>query len=91
MLSLFLFSLYTADCGSSHEACPTEKLADDRGLKGLITNDNDSHHQQKVDRFVDWCKKNYLVLNVWKTQEMVIDFRQKEIKLRTNRDQARSC
>ena len=72
VLSPFLFSLYSADCRSSHDSCPTDKFADDTGL---IMNDDDSHYRQEVDRFVDWCEKNYLVMNVGKTKEMIIEFR----------------
>ena len=39
---------------------PTDKFADDTGLTGLITNDDDFHYTQKVDIFVDWYEKNYL-------------------------------
>ena len=67
VLSPFLFRLYTADCRSFHDSCPIDKFADDTGLTGLITNDDDSHYRQEVDRSVDWCEKNYIVLNVGKT------------------------
>ena len=60
VLSPFLFSRYTADCRSSHDSCPIDKFADDTGLTGLITNDDDSHYRQEVDRFVDWCEKTIL-------------------------------
>ena len=54
---------------------PNDKSADDTGL---IMNDDDSHNEQEVDRFVEWCETNYPVLNVGKTKEMIIDFRQKK-------------
>ena len=58
ILSLFLFSLYTADCRSSHDSSPINKFADDTGLTGLIT--NESQYRQEVDRlFFYWCEKNY--------------------------------
>ena len=77
VLSPFLFSLYTADCRSSQDSCPIDKFADDTGLTGLITSDDDSQYRQEVDRFVAWCEKqtNSLVLNVGTTKEMIIDFR----------------
>ena len=59
VLSPFLFSLHTADCRSSQDSCPTEQFADDTGLTGLITNDDDSHYRQKVDTLVDWCEKTH--------------------------------
>ena len=75
VLSPFLFSLYIADWRSSQDSCPIDKFADDTGL---IMNDDDSHYRQKVDRFVDWCEKNYFVMNVGKTKEMFLDFRRKK-------------
>ena len=58
--------------------CPIDKLADDTGLTGLTTNDDDSHCRQEVDRLVDWCEKFFLVLNVGKTEELIIDFSRKK-------------
>ena len=55
-----------------------DKFADNRGLTGLITNDDDPHYREEVDRFVDWCEKNYLILNIGKTKEMIMNFRQKK-------------
>ena len=52
-----------------------DKFADDTGLTGQITDDDDSHYRQEIDRFVSWCDQNYLELNVGKTKEMIIDFR----------------
>ena len=77
VLSPFLFSLYTADCKNVHEPCPITKFADDTGLTGQITDDDDSCYRQEIDRFVNTCDQNYLQLNVGKTREMVIDFRRK--------------
>ena len=77
MLCPFLFSLYTADCKNVHELCPITKFANDTGLTGQITDDDDSCYRQEIDRFVDWRDQNYLQLNIGKTKEMVIDFRRK--------------
>ena len=68
VLSPFLFSLYTADCRNTHPSCPMDKFADDTGLTGQITDDDDSHYRQEIDRFVTWCDQNYLELNVGKNQ-----------------------
>lgn len=43
---------------------------------GLISKDDDSAFLSQVDSFVNHCDANYLKLNVSKTKEMVIDFRQ---------------
>ena len=59
----------------SFDNCIIDKYADDTVLTGLITEDNYSAYTQEVVAFVKWCEDNYLVLNVEKTKEMVIDFR----------------
>ena len=74
-LSPFLFSLYTADCRTNDDDCQLDKYADDTALTGLITGDDDAHYKQELDRFVEWGDENYLLLNVDKTKEMIIDFR----------------
>ena len=45
-------------------------------LIGLISKDDDRAFLSQVDSFVNHCDTNYLELNVSKTKEMVIDFRQ---------------
>ena len=35
------------------------------------------YHKQ-IENFVNWCDKNYLYLNVFKTKEMCIDFRKNQ-------------
>jgi hypothetical protein len=78
VLSPFLFSLYTAECRHKNDSCPIVKFADDTGLTGLITDDDDSHYRQEIDHFVEWCDSNYLELNVSKTKEMIVDFRKEQ-------------
>ena len=75
VLSPFLFSLYTADCRTTHVDCALDKYADDTALTGQITDDDDTTYLQEINRFVQWCDENYLELNVNKTKEMIIDFR----------------
>ena len=84
VLSPFLFSLFTADCRSSHKSYPINTFADDKA--GI--DDDDSHYRQEVAFFFFFfffffClvreKKGgnyYIVMNLGKTMEMVIDFRQ---------------
>ena len=74
MLSLFLFSLYTADCRSQHENTPIVKTEDDTGPSVLITDDDDCNYRQQISDFVDWCDENYLHLDVGKTKDVIIDF-----------------
>ena len=52
------------------------KLSGDTTIEGLITNADESAHREEVERVVDWCTNNDLELNVAKTKEMVIDFRE---------------
>ena len=49
VLSPFLFSVYTADCRSSHTNCIMDKYADDTVLTGLITDDDDLHYLWEID------------------------------------------
>ena len=76
VLAPFLFTLYTSDCRSQSSKCPLIKFADDTALIGLISKDDDRAFLSQVDSFVNHCDTNYLELNVSKTKEMVIDFRQ---------------
>ena len=75
VLAPFLFTLYTSDCRSTESSCPLIKFADDTAMLGLITNDNDTVFQQQLLKFVNYCDANFLELNVFKTKEMIIDFR----------------
>ena len=59
VLSPFLFSLYIAECRHENDSCPIVKFADDTGLTGLITDDDDSHYRQEIGRFVEWCDSDY--------------------------------
>ncbi len=75
VLAPFLFTLYTSDCRSSEPSCPLIKFADDTAMMGLITNDDDAAYQQQLFQFVNYCDANFLELNVSKTKEMIIEFR----------------
>ena len=74
VISPILFSLYTSDCSVSDSNCAIIKYADDTVISGFLQDDVDTYFKQ-VERFVDWCDKHYLVLNVNKTKEMIFDFR----------------
>ena len=69
--------MYTSDIRSSHVNCPLIKFADDTALLGLISNDNHRIYLDQISNFVNYCKENFLELNVMKTKEMIIDFRSK--------------
>ena len=78
VLSALLFILYTYDCQSQYDKCITLKYADDTVIIGLLDKrtleaDN-SLYVNNINWFHDWCKQNFLDLNVKKTKEMIIKF-----------------
>ena len=73
VLFLFLFSLYTADCRSSHDDCIIVKFVDDTAMMGKVTDDDDAVYQIEIKCFAEWCDKYHLKLNIHKTKELVID------------------
>ena len=74
VLSPFLFTLFSNDCRGTKEA-PIIKYSDDSAILDLSNDDN--YYFTEVAKFTEWCEMNYLMLNVSKTKELVIDFRQK--------------
>ena len=52
------------------------QVSHDNALIGLISMGDDSAFLSQVDSFVNHCVVIYLELNVSKTKEMVINFRQ---------------
>ena len=58
-LSPLLFTLYTADCWSTHDKCQTDKFADD-------TDHDDRHYVQAITDFAQWCDNIFLELHVGK-------------------------
>ena len=72
VLSPVLFTLYTNDCVGS-ENSPVIKYSDDSAIVDI--SNSDLEYFSSVQKFSDWCKVNYLDLNVKKTKELLIDFR----------------
>ena len=72
VLSPILFTLYTNDC-SGTSVTPIIKYSDDSAIEDL--SNADIIYFEEVAKFCQWCKENYLDLNVKKTKELVIDFR----------------
>lgn len=70
VLSPTLFTIYEDDCRSSFPNCTILKYADDTAIVGKIINDNCNDYIAQVNSFVEWCKMNYLNLNVKKPKEM---------------------
>ena len=78
VLSPTLYTLYTNDYRAHYADTTLIKFADDSAFQGFFTISPEATYNEEVERFVQWCKDNYLVLNVSKTKEMIIDFRQKK-------------
>ncbi len=75
VLSPLLFSLYTNDCTSKDPSVELLKFADDTTLIGLIQDDDESASRHKAMEMAVWCSLNNLELNMFKTVEMILDFR----------------
>ena len=74
ILSPLLFVLYTNDCVSQHESRRIIKF--NSVIVSLLKND-ETCHGPFVNKFLQWCDKSFLKLNVPKTKEMAIDFRRR--------------
>ncbi|KAI2646159.1 hypothetical protein H4Q32_026094 [Labeo rohita] len=57
VLALFLFTVYTADFMFSSATCHLQKFSDDSAIIGLIMNDDDMEYQERIQDFVDKCRK----------------------------------
>ena len=75
MLSPSLFVLYTNDLARDSDKVFIQKYADDTVVVGLCDGEEDSEYLKYVNFVNDWCKTNYLKLNVQKTKELIWDFR----------------
>ncbi len=76
VLSLMLFTQLTHDCTAKFSSNHIIKFADDTSVVGLISNNNEMHYKEEVAQLAEWCGANNLSLNVSKTKEVVMDFRQ---------------
>ena len=77
VLSPVLYSIYTNDYRATGENTRLIKFADDTTLQGLLSNSEECYRSE-VKRFCDWCKDNYLTLNVDKTKELIFYYRIKK-------------
>ena len=77
VLSPLLFTLFTNDCRSSHGSVILVKFSDDTTISGLVSHGDETSYREEVQRMVEWCNRNNLILNVTKTKEMIVDFRTK--------------
>ena len=83
VLSANLFTLYTSDKTCQTNNCFLVKYADDTVITGLLSNCfNEMSYRTEINKFVTWCDKNHLNLNVKKTKEIIVDFRKKHTTIR---------
>lgn len=43
-------------------------------MVGRISDNNETHYREEIDRLTDWCTDNNRTLNIKKTKEIIIDF-----------------
>ena len=70
------YILYTNDFKSSSALCSLTKFADDAALLGLLSDNSDlTVYVDEIKKIQKYCTDNFLILNVKKTKEMILDFR----------------
>jgi hypothetical protein len=77
VLSPFLYSLFTHDCKNRHDFNTIIKFADDTTVVGLITDNDDTAYREEVRDLDVLSQDNNLSLNMFKTKEMIVDYRKK--------------
>ena len=69
------YILYTNDFRARSSTCSISKYADDSVLLGLFFNSSDqSDYENEIVNIENYCKENFLQINVKKTKELVIHF-----------------
>lgn len=68
VLSPMLFILYTNDMKATQESNTVIKFADDTAVIGRISSNNETPYRDEINRIVDWCADNNLLVNGEKTK-----------------------
>lgn len=68
----------THDCCTKYSTNDIIKYADDATVMYLIQDDEEQHYRKEVKLFLDWWRKNNMILDAKKTKELVVDFRNKQ-------------
>ena len=79
VLAPFLIILYTAEYQPLASSNQASKFAGDTAMTGLIYTDEDTAYSEEILSFTEYCEQNFLHLNVSKTREMILDFRQNTV------------
>ena len=74
VISPVLFTIYTNDCSINEKETKLIKFADDSTIQGLIST-SEKQYIDNVNNFTSWCDEHFLLLNIKKTKELIIDFR----------------
>ena len=74
VLSPLLYSLFTFDCVAKHDSNTIINFANDTTVVGLITDNDETAYREFRDLAV-WCQDNNLSLNMSKTKELIVDYR----------------
>ena len=77
VLSPLLYSLFTHDCVTKHNSNTIIKFADNTTVVGLITDNDETAYREEVRDLAVWCQNSNLSLNLSKTKEMIVDYRQR--------------
>jgi hypothetical protein len=62
---------------AKHDSNTIITFAHDTTVAGLITNNDEIAYGQEVRELVVWCQDNNLSLNVSKTKELIVDYRER--------------
>jgi hypothetical protein len=66
MLNPLLYSLFTHDCVAAHDSNTYHTM-----VVGMITGSNETAFTEV------WCKDNNLLLNISKTKELIVDYKER--------------
>jgi hypothetical protein len=62
---------------AKHDSNTIIKFADDTTMVGLFTDNNETAYREEDRELTVWCQDNTFSLNVNKTKELIVDYRQR--------------
>ncbi|KAK1797761.1 hypothetical protein P4O66_008113 [Electrophorus voltai] len=66
------------DCTATSSSTIIVKFADDTIIMGLISDNDERAYLEEIKHLENWCQKNNLLLNVRKTEELIVDCTKKQ-------------
>uniref|UniRef100_A0A803JBM0 Reverse transcriptase domain-containing protein n=1 Tax=Xenopus tropicalis TaxID=8364 RepID=A0A803JBM0_XENTR len=75
VLRPLLYTLFTHNCTATHCSNTIIKFADNATIIGCISDGDESAYRAEVRALTSWCHDNNLLLNVNKTEELIVDYR----------------